>query len=161
MLSANKIAGFLNQLRVKKNGWINLIFLHVIDSINKARKYAFVTNHMPKNHGSVDRQSYLFIYVFIYLFIYLTGEKKVNPALYCPSANQLKREKTVVGRTMTLSSHELCIIILLEPVKVDIKRTQTKNKTIRKYWVIILFNNVKRSKEIFSVVSCYIQLYKK
>ena len=103
----------------------------------------------------------LFIYVFIYLFIYLTGEKKVNPALYCPSTNQLKREKTVVGRTMTLSSHELCIIILLEPVKVDIKRTQTKNKTIRKYWIIILFMNVKRSKEIFSVVSCYIQLYKK
>ena len=30
-------------------------------------------------------------------------------------------------------SYKLCIIILLEPVKVDIKRTQAKNKTVRKY----------------------------
>ena len=28
-------------------------------------------------------------------------------------------------------SYKLCIDILLEPVKVDIKRTQTKNKTVR------------------------------
>ena len=32
-----------------------------------------------------------------------------------------------------IHSYKLCIIILLEPVKLDIKRTQTKNKTFRKY----------------------------
>ena len=30
-------------------------------------------------------------------------------------------------------SYKLCINILLEPVKVDIKRTQTRKKTVRKY----------------------------
>ena len=48
---------------------------------------------MPKSKGSVGRQNFLLL--FIYLFIYfLTGEKKVNPELNCPSINQLKREKT-------------------------------------------------------------------
>ena len=75
-------------------------------------------------------------------------------------------------------SYKLCINILLEPVKVDIKRTQTKSKTVRKYsnntnqpgsqvetgaiflfGIIFLFMNVKRFKRSFSVVSSYIRLY--
>ena len=30
-------------------------------------------------------------------------------------------------------SYKLCINILLEPLKIDIKRTQTKNETVQKY----------------------------
>ena len=42
-----------------------------------------------------------------------------------------ERKKYTLGGTVILS-YKLCINILLEPVKIDIKRTQTKNKTVRK-----------------------------
>ena len=41
-----------------------------------------------ENNGSVGEQKVLF------LFIFLTGEKKANPELQCPSIYQLKREKS-------------------------------------------------------------------
>ena len=51
-------------------------------------------------------------------------------------------------------SYKLCISIFLEPVKVDIKRTQTKKLNIP----II---NIKRFKRSFSLVLFYMQLYTK
>ena len=56
----------------------------------------------------LDEIRYLFIYLFIYLFficlfINLTGEKKVNSELNCPSINQL-REKMKYYRIVNNSS---------------------------------------------------------
>ena len=45
---------------------------------------------MSKNNGSVGK--------ILFIFYFLTGEKKVNPELKCPSINQLKREKKLNTR---------------------------------------------------------------
>ena len=79
---------------------------------------------MPKNNGSGSWQNFSSLFIFYFL----AGEEKVNPTLRCPSINQLKRGKPI-GRSMTLS-YKLCINIFLGPVKIDIKTTQTKNKTV-------------------------------
>ena len=55
----------------------------------------------------------LFIYLFfICLFIYLTGEKKVNSELNCPSINQL-REKIKYYRIVHNSNSFECEAVLL------------------------------------------------
>ena len=45
-----------------------------------------------KKNGSVGQQNFLFLFTDLYIF--LTGEKKVNLGLKCPSINQFKRGKT-------------------------------------------------------------------
>ena len=62
----------------------------------------------------------------------MTGEKKVNPELKYPSINHLERDKTKYQEKKIILSYKLSVNILLEPVKVDIKRIQTQNKTVRK-----------------------------
>ena len=51
-------------------------------------------------------------------------------------------------------SYKLCINILLEPVKIDTERTQSKDKT----GIIFLFISVKKFKWSFSVVLFYVKL---
>ena len=51
-------------------------------------------------------------------------------------------------------SYKLCINILLEPVKIDTERTQSKEKT----GIIFLFISVKKFKRSFSVVLFYVKL---
>ena len=68
-------------------------------------------------------------------------------------------------------SYKLCINILLEPITIDIKRTQTTNISTQncaavqmsqeETGIMFLLMNVKRFKKSFSVVLFYIQLYTK
>lgn len=61
--------------------------------------------------------------------------------------------------------YKLYINVILETIKVDIKKAQTRNKNSRKIipitGIIFLFINVKRFKKSFSAVSFYIKLYTK
>ena len=67
-------------------------------------------------------------------------------------------------------SYKPCINILFEPVKIDTKGTQTKNKTVRKYsndkiqFTFFLFAMLPLGellKKSISAVSFYIHLYRK
>ena len=67
----------------------------------------------------------------------MTGEKKRQPWTEVSVDKSVEERKNkTLGRTVILW-YKLCISkphqCTLEPVKVDIKRSQTKNKTLRKY----------------------------
>ena len=97
---------------------------------------------------------FIFIYLSIYLFFWL--ERKKSTLNSCVDKSVEERKNKILIRTMILS-YKLCINILVEPVKVDIRRTQTVRKLCccsdesgrnrNKF----LFINVKRFKRSFSV----------
>ena len=59
---------------------------------HKAKK-TFVPSYIPKNNRSVGKIFYSYLF-FVLSYFFLTGEKKVNSELKCPSINQLKKQKT-------------------------------------------------------------------